>query len=92
MKNGSRIHKPYQVAFHEFGHNLDYILGKGIPISEKWGNGALYEAIKYDFNVLKGTKSNEELIDALRQQKKEYKWTNMAIASVSDILECMTRT
>lgn len=90
VKNGSRIHKPYQVAFHEFGHNLDYILGKGIPISEKWGNGALYEAIKYDFNVLKGTKSNEELIDALRQQKKEYKWTNMAIASVSDILECMT--
>ncbi|MDE6020826.1 MAG: hypothetical protein K2H01_07525, partial [Ruminococcus sp.] len=90
VKNGSRIHKPYQVAFHEFGHNLDYLLGGGTPISEKWENGALYKAIEKDFKALKGSKSNEELIDSLRRQKKEYKWTNMAIASVSDILECMT--
>lgn len=87
---GSRIHKPYQVAFHEFGHNIDFILGGGSPISENWGNGALLRAIQADFDLLKGTMTNEELVTKLRQEKTKNGWSNMDVASVSDILECMT--
>lgn len=87
---GSRIHKPYQVAFHEFGHNIDFILGRGSPISENWGGGALLRAIQADFDMLKGTMTNEELVAKLRQEKIKNGWSNMDIASVSDILECMT--
>lgn len=90
VKRGSRIHKPYQVVFHEFAHNLDYVLGGGDPISEKWGNGALYKAIQKDFDALKGEKSNKELIESIRKQMKDNNWSYMSMASVSDILECMT--
>lgn len=87
---GSRIHKPYQVAFHEFGHNIDFVLGGGAPISENWGDGALLRAIQADFDLLKGTMTNEELVTKLRQEKAANGWSNMDVASVSDILECMT--
>lgn len=87
---GSRIHKPYQVAFHEFGHNIDYILGGGSPISENWGGGALLRAIQEDYDSLKGNLTNDELVTKLRQAKSQNGWSSMDVASVSDILECMT--
>lgn len=90
VMNGDMIHKPYQTAFHEFGHNIDYIMGNGSPISESWGNNALYDAIKDDFNSLKGNKTDLELITDLKQQMEENGWTIMDTASVSDIIESMT--
>lgn len=87
---GDVIHKPYQTAFHEFGHNIDYLMGNGMPISESWGNGALLDAINSDFENLKGNLTNEELIEKLRLQAKNENWSIMDTASVSDILECLT--
>lgn len=90
VKNGDMIHKPFQTAFHEFGHNIDYIMGNGQPISESWGNNALYDAIKDDFSTLKGKKTDIELISDLKQQMVDNGWTIMDTASVSDIVESMT--
>lgn len=90
VEAGDRIHKPYQTAFHEFGHNIDYIMGNGVTISEKWGNNALYDAIKSNFEVLKGQQTNEQLIQSLKEEMKENGWSIMDTASISDIVESMT--
>jgi hypothetical protein len=90
VAKGDMIHKPYQTAFHEFGHNIDYIMGNGRPISESWGNNALYDAIKQDFETLKGSQTNEQLVAGLKEQMKNNGWTIMDTASVSDIIESMT--
>lgn len=90
VSSGDDIHKPYQTAFHEFGHNIDYLLGNGQPISESWGNGALLSAIQQDFTNLKGSMDNADLILYLRKKKIDNKWTLKDIASVSDILESLT--
>lgn len=87
---GDMIHAPYQTAFHEFGHNIDYIMGGGFPISESWGNNALYDAIQQDFSDLKGEQSSRQLIESLRKQAEENGWTIKDTASVSDIIESMT--
>lgn len=90
VSKGDMIHKPFQTAFHEFGHNIDYIMGNGAPISEKWGNNALGDAIHSDFEALKGTRTNEELIDSLKEQAQENGWSMSDTASVSDIIESLT--
>lgn len=88
--SGDIIHTPYQTAFHEFGHNIDFIMGNGNPISESWGGGALLNAINADFSSAKGNLSNEEFIDKVKEQAKTEGWSIMDTASVSDILECLT--
>ena len=90
VMRGSIIHKPYQTAFHEFGHNIDYVMGNGRPVSETWGNNALYDAIKQDFDSLKGDKTDIELIEFIKKEMDDNQWTIMDVASVSDILESMT--
>ena len=90
VSKGDMIHEPYQTAFHEFGHNIDYIMGNGEPISETWNNGELMSAIKDDFNNLKGIKSNEELVSSLRGEMARSGWSIKDIGSVSDIIESMT--
>ena len=90
VEAGDRIHKPYQTAFHEFGHNIDYIMGNGSPISEKWGDNALYDAIKSDFEALKGQQTDEQLVQRLKDEMKDNGWSIMDTASVSDIVESMT--
>ena len=90
VSSGDVIHKPYQTAFHEFGHNIDYLMGGGNPISESYGNGMLLDAIKNDFKDLKGTLTNEKLVAKLRGQANKEGWSMMDVASVSDMLECLT--
>lgn len=90
VASGDMIHEPYQTAFHEFGHNIDYIMGRGKPISEIWGNNALYNAIQHDFSNLKGEQSTKQLIESLKKQAKENGWSIKDTASVSDIIESMT--
>ncbi len=90
VSKGDMIHTPYQTAFHEFGHNIDYIMGNGRAISETWNNGELMDAIKDDFAALKGTKSNEELVAALKKEAAKGGWSIKDIGSVSDIVESMT--
>lgn len=85
-----QMDKPYQTAFHEFGHNIDYLLGNGNPISESWGGNELYRAICKDFETLKGNRSNEQLVADLREEMEKNNWTLYQRGSVSDILECMT--
>ena len=90
VQNGDMIHKPYQTAFHEFGHNIDYLMGNGIPISETWNNGQLYSAIQYDFDALKGNMTDDELIENIKMDMKINNYSIMDMASVSDMLECLT--
>lgn len=85
-----QMNKPYQTAFHEFGHNIDYLIGGGNPISESWGNNELYRAICDDFEALRGNKTNEEIVNDLRKEMADKKWSMFQCGSVSDILECMT--
>lgn len=90
VSKGNMIHEPYQTAFHEFGHNIDYIMGNGQPISETWNNGELMDAIRDDFSSLKGTRSNEELVAALKEEMTKGGWSIKEVGSVSDIVESMT--
>lgn len=89
-KGDGQMDKPYQTAFHEFGHNIDYLIGGGSPISESWGNNELYRAICKDFETLRGDRTNEQLVADLKKEMEEKNWTLFQIGSVSDILECMT--
>lgn len=89
-KGDGQMDKPYQTAFHEFGHNIDYLIGGGNPISESWGNNELYRAICKDFETLRGDRSNEQLVADLKKEMEEKNWTLFQRGSVSDILECMT--
>ncbi len=89
-KGDEFLHKPYQVALHEFAHNIDYLMGNGQPISETWGNNELYRAICRDFDTLRGNRPNEQLIHDLKIEMKTNNWSLYQIGSVSDILECMT--
>lgn len=90
VSKGDMIHEPYQTAFHEFGHNIDYIMGNGQPISETWNNGELMDAIRDDFSSLKGSRSNEELVAALKEEMAKGGWSIKEVGSVSDIVESMT--
>lgn len=90
VSKGDMIHEPYQTAFHEFGHNIDYIMGNGKPISETWNNGELMDAIRDDFSSLRGTRTNEELVAALKEEMARSGWSIKEVGSVSDIVESMT--
>lgn len=90
---GSRYQKPYQVAFHEFGHNIDWLIGGKNPFeyaSNKVYNGnRLKDVIKSDYLAFKkasGQKKNDDLIAMLRAE-------NMPLTecgNISDILEYCT--
>ena len=90
---GSRYQKPYQVAFHEFGHNIDWLIGgKNLfeYASNKVYNGnRLKDVIKSDYLAFKkasGQKKNDDLIAMLRAE-------NMPLTecgNISDILEYCT--
>ena len=82
--------RPYQTAFHEFGHNIDYLMGGGTPISESWGNNALYAALVEDYNALRGSRTPQQLVADLQQEADKQGWTLYQMGSVSDILESMT--
>lgn len=64
VANGDSIARPYQTAFHEFGHNIDFLAGfdKGDWlnggshfISSGYGNGKLARTIKKDWEDFKAS-------------------------------------
>lgn len=87
---GGLGHKPYQTAFHEFGHNIDYLMGGGEPISEKWGNGALYQALQQDFAELKGDTPDRILVAKLKLEMVKNLRSVSDTLAVSDMLESFT--
>lgn len=94
---GNSYEKPYQVAFHEFGHMIDDLAVPGQPIflSNTEVNGKrLLDVIKSDYKAFKksmGASTNDDLIIML---KKEFAGdTGMVSGNISDILEkCTNRS
>lgn len=87
---GGLAQKPYQAAFHEFGHNIDYLMGDGEPISEKWGNGALYEALQQDFADLKGELTDWKLVLKMNAEVVKNRWSLKETLALSDMIESFT--
>ena len=90
---GTRWQTPYQVAFHEFGHNIDWLMGDKNNLayaSNKEYNGKkLGDIIKKDYLSFKkasGKRKNDDLLEMLRSE-------NMPLTecgNISDILEFCT--
>lgn len=90
---GTRWQTPYQVAFHEFGHNIDWLMGEKNNLdyaSNKEYNGKkLGDVIKKDYLSFKkasGKRKNDDLLEMLRSE-------NMPLTecgNISDILEFCT--
>lgn len=90
---GSTYEKPFEVAFHEFGHMVDWLInGKNgwqyasnVPV-----NGMrLQDVIKNDFKVFKksiGAKNVREVVSKLKAEKMDA----YASGNISDILEKCT--
>jgi SPP1 gp7 family putative phage head morphogenesis protein len=56
VSKGDNLHAPYQTAFHEFGHNIDWLAGRdagGTYISVDYENGKLGKTIKSDWQQFK---------------------------------------
>ena len=56
VANGNSYEAPYQTAFHEFGHNIDWLAGHdagGTYISVDYENGKLEKTIKSDWKQFK---------------------------------------
>ena len=79
---GSTWSKPYQTAFHEFGHNIDYIA------NVQYGNGYFYQPYSYTYkNNLFGDTIRKEVngrVDGIaakmkaefKAHSKDYEWLN----------------
>ena len=90
---GTRWQTPYQVAFHEFGHNIDWLMGGKNNLayaSNKEYNGKkLGDVIKKDYLTFKkasGKRKNDDLLEMLRSE-------NMPLTecgNISDVLEFCT--
>lgn len=70
--DGDDFHKPYQTAFHEFGHNIDRLAGldargKYKYISVDYANGKLDKAIKSDWKQFK--------LNAFKETPQAYLYT-----------------
>lgn len=67
VSKGDNLHAPYQTAFHEFGHNIDWLAGHdtgGTYISVDYENGKLGKTIESDWQQFK--------IKMLRDYPSEY--------------------
>ena len=67
VSKGDDLHLPYQTAFHEFGHNIDWLAGRdagGTYISVDYENGKLGKTIKSDWKQF--------TIDMFRSYPSEY--------------------
>jgi len=64
VAGGDTVHRPYQTAFHEFGHNIDFVLGQkagGVWWSTK--TTELVESIKNDWETFKTGYAKTHLSD-----------------------------
>lgn len=87
---GSSYDKPYETAFHEFGHMIDWLMN-GKDNSDYISNVSGIEGLlRSDFNAFKkglGVKSAQDAVDALKaEQLSDY-----ARANISDTLEMFTK-
>ena len=101
VAKGNSFQRPYQTAFHEFGHNMDWLLGGGnveayasTNRSDSQGNG-LSELLKQDFADIKkkyAVRRREEVVSPIEDSlKRKYGADYMyASGSLSDILEKFT--
>lgn len=72
VSKGDNLHEPYQTAFHEFGHNIDWLAGQDADghsgwISEDYENGKLEKTIKSDWGQFK--------LSMFRQNPRAYLYT-----------------
>lgn len=90
VAKGDSLHLPYQTAFHEFAHNIDYLAGPGFQhLSTTYNGGALSGLIKSDYKAFKkamGARSNAVLLDMLKAEGLPISESG----SLSDILEGCT--
>lgn len=93
---GSSYQTPYEVVFHEFGHNIDWLIGgkdRFTYASNRVYNGdRLGDIIKSDYKAFKksmGAKSNADLLAALKQENMSL----LECGNISDILEfCVNKS
>lgn len=89
---GSHYQAPYEVAFHEFGHMIDWIAGNRSPIylsNTPFNGKQLEQVIKSDFKAFKksiGVSRAEDVITFLRKEHMNLK----ECGNISDILEKCT--
>lgn len=97
LKYGSRYKNPYQSAFHEFAHNIDWLMGgrndKTYASNRKIAGVRLYELLDSDYNRLKRNyraNSDEEFIDKLKQVIADNGYTERDVSLLSDVLQGCT--
>lgn len=91
--NGSDYQEPYEIAFHEFGHNIDWLLGgkdNHVFASNRFYNGQdLENLILSDYAMFKammGVGRDSDLIDLLKAENMSMR----ECGNISDILEFCT--
>lgn len=64
VAKGDTVHVPYQTAFHEFGHNIDFVLGQKVG-GAWWSTETteLTESIKNDWKIFKTEYAKTHLND-----------------------------
>ena len=91
---GSNYQKPYEVAFHEFGHMIDWIAGGKKPLeylSNKTRDGKrLQDVIKDDYFAFKSSIGAAKAADVIAYLKAE-NMTLYQCGNISDILEFCTK-
>ena len=90
---GSDYEEPFQVLFHEFGHNVDWLAGgknRRVYLSNTPINGVrLQDVIRSDYQAFMqkmGATTNSELITMLKNEGMDKK----TCGNISDILEYCT--
>lgn len=92
VASGSSYETPYEVAFHEFGHMIDWLAGgrDWQYLSNKPIDGAtLLETIKKDFQAFKksvGASKAADVIPILKEEQMDLR----TCGNISDILEKCT--
>lgn len=96
-KKGDRSHAPYENAFHEFGHNIDYIAGgenRWMFLSNQAIDGErLQDHIRWDYDAFKasiGAKTDRRVINYLKTVDGYSSSTGRLSGNISDILEFCT--
>ena len=93
VAKGSSYEEPYQVAFHEFGHMIDWLAGgkdNRTYLSNTPFNGQqLLDVIKSDFQAFKKAQGVSKAVDVIPILKAE-NMDKKVCGNISDILEKCT--
>lgn len=76
VADGTSVARPYQTAFHEFGHNIDWLAGvergEGF-LSSGYGDGLLAKTIKEDWENFKVSEIKKDPLRFIHRQTDEEK-------------------